>query len=206
MQRWTDDIKDWSNRSLAECSRLARDRPQWRLLVNEMICDLQQWGRKQASKLLAANSDITGIHHCCYCQWCVLFTGTKVTTYSLHPGAIRTELTRHLSVITDYAIGRALFYILSWPLIKEPWNGAQTTICCAVDSALASESGKYYRWDVLAMSFIMAALWNRAGHCIFALWFVSSSFYLFFPRLISAVRDWMSTILPHTVGVALVRI
>jgi len=50
MQRWTDDIKDWSNRSVAECSRLARDRPQWRLLVHEMISDPQQWGRKQASK------------------------------------------------------------------------------------------------------------------------------------------------------------
>jgi len=48
---------------------------------------------------------------------------------------------------------------------------------------------------------IMAALCNRAGHHNFALWFLlSSSFFLsFFPRLISAVRDWMSTILPHMV-------
>jgi len=70
--------------------------------------------------------------------------GTKVTTYSLHPGSIRTELMRHISIISDYAIGRVLFYYLSWPFVKEPWNGAQTTICCAVDSSLASESGKYY--------------------------------------------------------------
>ena len=42
---------------------------------------------------------------------------------------------------------------------------------------------------------IMAALWNRAGHYIFALWFLY--FFLFFPRLISAVADWMSTILLH---------
>jgi len=47
----------------------------------------------------------------------------------------------------------------------------------------------------------MAALWNRAGHYIFMLWFLSSIFvYLFFPRLISAAGDWMSTILPHMVG------
>jgi len=45
----------------------------------------------------------------------------------------------------------------------------------------------------------MVALCNRADHYIFALWFLSSSFFLFFPRLISAVGDWMSTILPHTV-------
>jgi len=50
MRRWKDDIKDWSNRSVAECSRLARDRPQWRLLVHEMTSDPQQSGRKQASK------------------------------------------------------------------------------------------------------------------------------------------------------------
>jgi len=46
----------------------------------------------------------------------------------------------------------------------------------------------------------MAALWNRAGHYIFALWFLllsSSSF--FFPCLISAAADWVSTILPHMV-------
>ena len=42
----------------------------------------------------------------------------------------------------------------------------------------------------------MAAVCNRAGHYIFALWFLSSSF---FPHLISAVGTWMSTILPHMV-------
>ena len=47
---------------------------------------------------------------------------------------------------------------------------------------------------------VIAALRSRCGHYIFALWFLSS----FFPRLISA--DWMSTILPHMMIVALVRI
>jgi len=46
----------------------------------------------------------------------------------------------------------------------------------------------------------MAALWNRAGHYIFALLFLSSFFFiLFFPRLFSAVGDWTSTILLHMV-------
>ena len=49
--------------------------------------------------------------------------------------------------------------------------------------------------EVLPMLF-MATLWNRAGHYIFILWFLSS---IFFPRLISAVGDWMSTILPHMI-------
>jgi len=40
----------------------------------------------------------------------------------------------------------------------------------------------------------MTALRSRWGHYIFALWFLS-----FFPRLISAVADWISTILLHMV-------
>jgi len=45
----------------------------------------------------------------------------------------------------------------------------------------------------------MAALWNKAGHYIFVLWFLLYSSFFFFPRLISAVADWMYTILPHIV-------
>jgi len=46
--------------------------------------------------------------------------------------------------------------------------------------------------------FIMVALWNRADHYIFILWFLLS-FFFFFRHLISAVGDWMSAILPHMV-------
>jgi len=48
--------------------------------------------------------------------------------------------------------------------------------------------------DALVMA-AEAVLCNRAGHYIFALWFLSIFFYLlFFPRLISVAADWMSTI------------
>jgi len=50
---------------------------------------------------------------------------------------------------------------------------------------------------VKGLNLIMATLWNRAGHYIFALWFLSIFFFLFIPCLISAVGDWMSTILPR---------
>ena len=53
---------------------------------------------------------------------------------------------------------------------------------------------------VVVLSVIMVALCNRADHYIFMLWFVLLlSFFLFFPRLISAVGDWMFTILWHMV-------
>jgi len=42
----------------------------------------------------------------------------------------------------------------------------------------------------------MAALRSRCGHYIFALWFLSSIFFI--PRLISAVGDWMFTIPEET--------
>jgi len=41
------------------------------------------------------------------------------------------------------------------------------------------------------LSFFMVALWNRADHYIFILYF--------FPLLTSPAADWMSTILPHMV-------
>jgi len=49
----------------------------------------------------------------------------------------------------------------------------------------------------LLLLLIMAALRSRCGHYIFVLWFLLSSSFFFFPRLISAVLDWMSTILLH---------
>jgi len=42
---------------------------------------------------------------------------------------------------------------------------------------------------------IMVALCNTADHYIFALLFLSSSIFFFFPHLISAAAGWMSTIL-----------
>ena len=44
--------------------------------------------------------------------------------------------------------------------------------------------------------YFMVALWNRADHYIFILRFLLS---FVFPRLISAVGDWMSAIVPHMV-------
>jgi len=51
---------------------------------------------------------------------------------------------------------------------------------------------------------IMVALWNRADHYIFILWFLSSS-SSFFPRLISAAAP-LDVYHTFTHGVALVRI
>jgi len=55
-----------------------------------------------------------------------------------------------------------------------------------------------HQGSALSPLLFMVTLCNRANHYIFAMWFLSI-FLLFFPRLISAAVDWMSTILRHMV-------
>jgi len=65
----------------------------------------------------------------------------------------------------------------------------------------APATWRFGTFQGLRKRLFMAALCNRAGHYIFALWFLSIFLLLFlvFTRLISAAVDWMSTILPHMV-------
>eukprot|EP00062_Callorhinchus_milii_P021490 gi/632978261/ref/XP_007905810.1/ PREDICTED: retinol dehydrogenase 12-like isoform X1 [Callorhinchus milii] len=64
--------------------------------------------------------------------------GTGVTVYSLHPGAVRTELGRHLNVVI-----RASFKLFHF-FTKSPTEGAQTSIYCAVAPELETKTGQYY--------------------------------------------------------------
>lgn len=69
--------------------------------------------------------------------------GTNVTCYSLHPGVVDTELSRHF----DQTVfpGMKWFYQNCGKIfMKTPEQGAQTTLYCAVDETLANESGEYY--------------------------------------------------------------
>jgi len=56
-------------------------------------------------------------------------------------------------------------------------------VCNVFDTSYKIMAALRSRADII----FMAALWNRIGHYIFALWFLSSFF--FFPRLISAVAE-----------------
>ncbi|KAG7216048.1 hypothetical protein INR49_007800 [Caranx melampygus] len=68
--------------------------------------------------------------------------GTGVTTYSLHPGVIRTELGRHFW--PTMPLWKRVVYTPLMFLIKSPTEGAQTTIFCAVEESLQNQSGLYY--------------------------------------------------------------
>ncbi|XP_008293502.1 retinol dehydrogenase 12-like [Stegastes partitus] len=64
--------------------------------------------------------------------------GTGVTTYSLHPGAVKTDLQRHVSGFLYVVM------MVTKPFFKNPAQGAQTSIYCAVEPSLANETGQYY--------------------------------------------------------------
>ncbi|KAJ8417353.1 hypothetical protein AAFF_G00285800 [Aldrovandia affinis] len=68
--------------------------------------------------------------------------GTGVTAYSLHPGVIRTELGRHW--LPTLPMWKKVITMPFMLLIKSPWEGAQTTIYCAVDESLEKTSSLYY--------------------------------------------------------------
>ena len=86
--------------------------------------------------------------------------GTGVTTYSLHPGVVATEIWRNVP----------------WPLrplIKlamiSPERGTATTLYCATSPAVADETGRYYdncrpkQPSALAQDSALAAeLWRRS--------------------------------------------
>jgi len=59
---------------------------------------------------------------------------------------------------------------VSWLICKESWYGAQTTIYCAVDESLESETGKYYRLTT-GFSFVCARLYSATSqHIIYGQW------------------------------------
>jgi len=68
------------------------------------------------------------------------FSEHNITSYSLHPGGIRTELGRHM--VADWVF-YALFPLI-WYFTKDPWHGCQTTLFCAVAPGIESLGGKYF--------------------------------------------------------------
>ncbi|XP_078386272.1 retinol dehydrogenase 14-like [Cetorhinus maximus] len=69
--------------------------------------------------------------------------GTGVTANCLHPGVIMTELGRYY-VPTLAICWRILLVLIAFLTFKKPWQGAQTTIYCAVAEELDNVSGLYF--------------------------------------------------------------
>ncbi|XP_070762576.1 dehydrogenase/reductase SDR family member 13-like [Enoplosus armatus] len=65
--------------------------------------------------------------------------GTKVTCYSLHPGAINSELVRNTNSVTQMLLKPLAFFFF-----KDTVQGAQTTLHCALQEGLEPLSGRYF--------------------------------------------------------------
>lgn len=70
----------------------------------------------------------------------ILYTGSRVTVYTLHPGAVQTELGRYLPFLIGW-----VFHLFGLVFFKTPKQGAQTTLYCVLEPGLEKESGLYYR-------------------------------------------------------------
>jgi len=96
---------------------------------------------------------------------------------------------------TEVDIGAGHIVLNGFPALCErgtaPLPIFQAHVCCG--------HGRPSQLLLSSCNLIMAALWNRAGHYIFILWFLSSIYLSSFPRLISPAAHWMSTIIPHKV-------
>ncbi|XP_011849613.1 PREDICTED: retinol dehydrogenase 11 isoform X3 [Mandrillus leucophaeus] len=63
--------------------------------------------------------------------------GSGVTTYSVHPGTVQSELVRHSSFM------RWMWWLFSF-FIKTPQQGAQTSLHCALTEGLEILSGNHF--------------------------------------------------------------
>jgi NAD(P)-dependent dehydrogenase (short-subunit alcohol dehydrogenase family) len=85
--------------------------------------------------------------------------GSGVTTYSLHPGAIASDVWRHVPWPVRPLLTRRM---------GSPEEGAQTSLYCATSPDLAAESGCYYddcrrtEASAVATPELAAELWQRS--------------------------------------------
>jgi retinol dehydrogenase-12 len=74
-------------------------------------------------------------------RFAFVYQGSNVSVVALHPGNVRTEVIRNLGFV---AVLAKIFYPFYWVISKNAYEGAQTSIFCAVDDTIPKLSGKYF--------------------------------------------------------------
>lgn len=68
--------------------------------------------------------------------------GSGVTTYSVHPGTVNSELVRHSPFM------KWMWWLFSF-FIKTPKQGAQTSLYCAITEGLEILNGHHFRYEYI---------------------------------------------------------
>ncbi|XP_054152544.1 retinol dehydrogenase 12-like [Oppia nitens] len=68
-----------------------------------------------------------------------LGTDSSINTYAVHPGIVRTAISR-----SDFLINTIFMYLYENKWLKSAELGAQTSLYCAIDKAVDNETGFYY--------------------------------------------------------------
>ena len=82
-------------------------------------------------------------------------SGTGVSVYALHPGMVETELARESGVFQNKCFRCCIVPLLACcarERLKQPQEGATTTLYCALEPSIQKESGLYYRYYYFMMS------------------------------------------------------
>ena len=72
------------------------------------------------------------------------FTDSGVTAYAIHPGAVSTELSNHLEEWFPSWWNNTFGIFFKTFFLKTSWNGAQTSIHCAISEDMEKLSGHYF--------------------------------------------------------------
>jgi len=114
-----------------------------------------------------------------------------------------------LSQLTDAVKLLLLLLLYLQPSCTAAFTQCLYIVCVWFSTTQSNEMMQWISESVLWIDlFVKMRLFSYYGHYIFVLWFLLSIFLLLlssffsffsFPRLFSAVADWMSTALPHMV-------
>ncbi|XP_071647760.1 retinol dehydrogenase 12-like [Temnothorax longispinosus] len=89
-----------------------------------------------------------------------------INIYSIHPGLIPTEITRHTSN-TLFRGASFCYNTCTGLFFKNAEQGAQTTVYCSVDEKTANETGLYYSQTIVStpkncgMYPVVFCIWNQ---------------------------------------------
>lgn len=81
----------------------------------------------------------------------IIYSDTNVTINAVNPGLVRgTNHMKTSPINSTYSI-KLIMQPWMWLLLKNPVQGAQTTIFVAVKNSLRKQSGKYFRYSPVLM-------------------------------------------------------